>query len=155
LARPGVERNRAVREEIRAAPVAAVEVEGRRSESGEDHPALLVDAEPAPGIRRAPVLPRVAFPGLVPELSRPGHGLEPPDLLARADIKRPDISRRGDAGPFSTGDADDDRVLPDGRGGRRSIPQRGEPRVEPLAEIEDASPGEPRVEPAGLGVERK
>src|SRR5262249_1526568 len=124
LARPGVERNRAVREEIRAAAVAAVEVEGRRSESGEDHPAIDVDAESAPGVRPAPVLPGIAVPRLVSELSRTGYGPEPPDLLAGSDLECSDIPRRGDAGPFTAGDADDDRILPDGRCGRRPITQR-------------------------------
>ena len=100
LARPGVERDRAVREQVVAVPVAAVEVEGGRPESGEDQAAIHVDAEPAPGVRPAAVLPGIAFPRLVAELARTGHGPEPPDLLARADVERPDVPRRGDARPF-------------------------------------------------------
>ena len=72
LARPGVESDRAVGEQVVAMPVAAVEVEGGRSESGEDQAALHVDAEPAPGIGRAAVLPGIAFPGLVSEFARIG-----------------------------------------------------------------------------------
>ena len=153
LAGPGVERDRAVREQVVAAAIAAVEVEGRRAESGEDQPALLVDAEPTPGVGPAPVLPGIALPGLVSELSRTGHGVEPPEFLARADVERPDVPRRGDAGPFSAGDADDDGVLPEGRGGRRSIAQRRDLGIEVLAEIEDTAVGEFRVETAGLRVE--
>ena len=62
LARLRVECDRAVREQIIAAPVAAVEVEGRRSQSGEDKAAIRVDAKPAPGIGAAAILPGIAFP---------------------------------------------------------------------------------------------
>ena len=59
------------------------------------------------------------------------------------------------AGPFSTGDADDDRVLPDDRGGRRPIAKRGDLRIKFVAEIADSSAAELRVELARLREERK
>ena len=100
LARPGVEGDRAIREQVVAVSVAAVEVERGRSEAGEDQAAIHVDAEPAPGVRPTPVLPGVARPRLVPELARPRDGVESPDLCAGADVERPDVPRRGDARPF-------------------------------------------------------
>ena len=80
FARVRVEGDRAVGEQVLAVAVAAVEVERRRPESSEDEAALDVDAEPAPGVGPAAVLPRVAGPGFVAELARRRHGAEPPDL---------------------------------------------------------------------------
>ena len=121
LFRPGVERDGAVGEEIVALPVASVEVEGGRAQSREDQSAFRVDAEPTPGVRRASDFTGIVVPRLVSEFSPTGHGPKSPNLRAGADVKRPDISGRGDAGPLITGDSDNDRILPDGRRRRRSI----------------------------------
>ena len=53
-----------------------------RPQSREDQPAIQIDAEPTPRVRRAPILPRVSLPGVEPELPRLRDGVEPPHLLA-------------------------------------------------------------------------
>ncbi len=58
-------------------------------------------------------------------------------------------------GPSPQETADDDRVVPDGRGRRRPIAQRGDLRVELLAEIADTSVAELRVELAVPRVQRE
>src|SRR6202008_541332 len=97
---PGVEGDRAVGEQVVADPVAPEEVERRRPEPGEDQAPPEVDAEPAPGVRAAPILPGVARPGLVPDLAGRRDGPEPPDLGARPDVERPDVPRRGESRPL-------------------------------------------------------
>ena len=106
LARPGVERDRAIGEQVRRRA-------GRRRRSR--RPPSRARRRPC----RAPtstLIPPQAFapprsfqdsPPQVesPTFARAGHGPEPPDLLAGADVERPDIAGRGDAGPLVAGDA--------------------------------------------------
>ena len=76
-----VERQQAVGEEIRAVPIRAVEIVGRRSGRDVDDAALLVDRHRAPVVRAAGVLVGVLRPGLVAELAGHRDGVKLPDLL--------------------------------------------------------------------------
>ena len=156
LAGLGVERDRAVREKIIAVPVAAVEVKGGRPQPGEHHARDSTSTLKPPQALTAPrPFHESPFHVSCAEFPRPGHGPEPPDFLARANVERSDVSRRGDPGPFPARNADDDRIVPDGGGRGRPVVERSDFRVEPVTKIADSPCAEFRVELAGLRVERK
>ena len=77
-----------------AAPVAAIEIECGRSESGEDQASAHIDAEAAPGIGcRRDLSTNRPSQVSCPNSPGPGHRAKPPDFLARADIERTDVAR--------------------------------------------------------------
>ena len=94
LAGARVERDQAIAEEIRARPVCAVEIVGRRTGRHVDDPALLVDGELAPAVRAADVLVRVLRPCVVAVLARSRDGMELPDEVAGQHVVRANVAGR-------------------------------------------------------------
>ena len=86
LAGLGVEGHEALGEEVVAGAVAAVEVVGRRFNRQVDVAELQVRRHRRPDGGVAGVAPRVALPGLVPELTRERDRVEDPPPLAGPDV---------------------------------------------------------------------
>ena len=103
-------------EEVLADAVGAVVVEGRRAGGEVGDAALVVDAEFAPGVGAADVLPGVLRPGFVAEFAGVRHGVELPDELAGDDVVGAQVARRREVA-FARGRAEDDQILEDLAGG--------------------------------------
>ena len=153
LARPCVERDERVAEQIRAVPVGAVEVVSRRAGGKENDAALGIDGELAPCIGAADVFPGIRRPGVVAEFTGMRDGVEPPRLFAGDDVVRANVAGRREVALAGRG-AEDDQVLEDLSRIRRLDPceRRGIPRVALFevdravrSEREDRLPG-PRID---------
>ena len=161
LAGPGVQAHQALREQVVAGPMAAVEIVGGRLDRQIHVAQLQVGRHrcPHPGV--AAVAPGVVLPGLVAELARLGDGVEDPQLLAGARVEPADEPgrevgrRRGGAQRRPDHDhvADDQRrrVQADLAGlDWRTV----RPVVDALEEIDDALLAEGGHRVSGRGVQR-
>src|SRR5207249_1435709 len=90
---PRIERQRAVCRQVVTGPIAAIVVRRARAGCAVHDPALLIDREPAPGIRAAAPQPAIALPAFVKRLAGARNGMEAPDLAARAGVERTDVAR--------------------------------------------------------------
>ena len=93
-ARVFVERHEAVREEIVAGTIAAVEVEASGAERDERDAALLVDGDLAPVVNATRLLVRTFGPGVVPELTWMRNAVEDPGNLAGDHVVGLHVGRR-------------------------------------------------------------
>src|SRR5215510_15439068 len=83
-----INRHEAFGVEIVAGPVSAVIVRGRRLDRQIHKAELWIGADVGPHPDIAVDGPGIVLPGLVAGLSRPRNRIEPPDLLAGADVER-------------------------------------------------------------------
>ena len=96
LAGVRVEREQAIREEIVAEAVAAVEIECRRAGRHEHDAALHIDGHAGPVVRGADRFLGIGRPGVVAELAGMRNGVERPAHFAGAHVEGADIAgRRG------------------------------------------------------------
>ena len=111
-ARPGVEADQAVGEQVVALPVAAVEVVRRRADGQVDIAELRVGSHRRPHVRSADALGGAVLPGRVAELPRSRHGVEGPQELSGSGVVAADIARRplGPRRPVHDRRADDQHV---------------------------------------------
>ncbi len=86
---------------------------------------LGIDAHHRPDVHAAAVLPAVLGPGVVAELSRPGHGMESPHRLARAHVVGAHVSVRPTARGLLERAPRDHDVLVDRRRRRDARAERG------------------------------
>src|SRR5258708_9187317 len=93
FARPRVERDQAVAEEIGPFPEASVKVVLRARGRDVDDAARGVDRLLSPVVRATHGLPGILGPRVVAEFAGPGDGVKGPDLFSRADVERPDVAR--------------------------------------------------------------
>ena len=155
-----VEGDDAVREQVVAGPVPAVEVAGRHLHR-EVHVAQLgVDGHLAPYPGVPGVAPRIVQPGVVPEFVGARNGVEYPLPLAGPDVVAPDVPGRfllrGGRHPGQVGGADyDDPVGGDGRRVQPDLAGDGvDVLVEALLQVDHAAGAEARRPAAGAGVQR-
>ena len=94
LAGARVEREQRSAEQVRAEPIGAVVVVGRRPGREVGDAARRVDRDLAPGVGAADVLPRVLRPRVVAELARVRDGVELPDELAGDDVEGAQVAGR-------------------------------------------------------------
>ena len=94
FARLGVQTDQAFGEEIVAEPMAAVEVVGGCADRQIDVSQRFVRAHPGPYVRAARGLPGLVLPGLVPELSFLGYGLEHPFLFPVSHVEPAHVAWR-------------------------------------------------------------
>src|SRR6188768_2958929 len=92
-ARRGVERNQAIRVEVVAEPVSAIEVAGRRSRRGKDDAPGLVEGHAGPTVRAAAVGPGLFGPRLVASLARMRNRVEAPAQHTGPHVVRADVTR--------------------------------------------------------------
>ena len=138
LAGARVECDDAVREQVVANAIRAVEVEGRRARGGKNHRALRVDRHARPRIGATRNLPRLGGPGIVSEFTRMRDRVETPAQRAGLDVVRPDVA--GSAGErLGNGAPDDQQILEhDARRARaHREAQYGAPQ--PCAQIDPAA----------------
>ncbi len=90
-----VEAHEALREEVVAQPVAAVEVVRRRFDREVDEPEVEVRAHQRPHARVACVRPRLVLPRVSTVLARLRDRVENPEPLAGAHVIPADVPRRG------------------------------------------------------------
>ncbi len=90
----GFEGNDALRKQVVAEPVAAVEVAGPEFDREVDVSQFGVRAERGPHRRVAGILPGSVLPGLVPVFAGLRDGVEGPDQLARDGVVAANVSRR-------------------------------------------------------------
>ena len=133
LAGVGVEADDALREQVVAEPVAAVEVVRRRRDRQVDVAKFLVDRHHVPDVRVAAVLPGVVLPCVDAVLALLRNRVEDPLHLAGAHVVAADVSRRRRLTDRTVADdgSDHDRVADDGR--RRAVGDRA--RVDPAPEV--------------------
>ena len=152
LARPRVEREHAVGEEVVAVTSDAVEIERRRSRRGKDQAVLHVNGHARPRVGAARELVRVRRPRVVAHLARPRNRVEDPPHLARVHVERADVSGRSGQRLRHRG-ADDDHVLEDRAGRARADAQSLGRLIEAFAQIDPAVRAE-RRESAGRSCGR-
>ena len=104
-----------IRKQVGAGTIAAPVVGRRTADRHVEDAALLIEGLiPAPVVDAGPSLPSLVQPRLVPLFSRPRHGVEFPQLRARAGIERTRVARRPVL-DFPRRGAQHDDVLVDGR----------------------------------------
>ena len=91
---PGVQRDYRIAIQIFTFAIAAVEVVSRRADREEHCTGLSVYRKPRPHIRAGAVLPRVAFPGIVPRLTGTRHGVKRPDEFSCSNVPSAHVARR-------------------------------------------------------------
>src|SRR6185312_14742695 len=82
----GIESQKTVGIQIVANAIASVEIESRGSQWRVDNAALLVDGQPRPCVHTADILPGVARPSNIAELSRMRDGVKRPLELAATRV---------------------------------------------------------------------
>ena len=94
LARPRVEREHGVGEQVVAEPVRAIKVERRRARRGEDHRAFCIDGHAGPRVRAAVDLVRLGQPRLVAEFARMRNRVKAPAQRAGLEVVGADVAGR-------------------------------------------------------------
>ena len=101
LARLRVEDDQGVAKQIIAGTIATPEIRGRRAEGQEDQATLGIDRRETPDVRSRAVLPAIASPRVVTDLTWPRDRVEAPYQFAGVNVPGPYVA----SGPFR-------RVLP-------------------------------------------
>ncbi len=86
----GIERHQTIAKQILAFAVCAVEIVRGRADRKKYQTPFGIDAHHGPHICAGATLPSLAFPGFVSVFSGTRDGVEGPDKLPGADVKRPD-----------------------------------------------------------------
>ncbi len=142
-------------EEVRARPVGAIVVVGRRPGREVGDPARGVDRNLSPRVRAADVLVGVLRPGVVAELARMRDRSEPPDFLAGDDVVGAKVAGRRHV-ILAGGRTEDDQVLEDlaRRARLHATDGRGIASRESFAQVDRAVLAEREDGLAGQRVER-
>ena len=153
LARSRVEREQAVGKEIRANPIGAVEIVRARSGGKVRNAARGIDRDLAPRVRAADVLPRVLWPGVVPELTGMRHCVKLPHEFAGDDVVGAEIAGRRQVA-FAGRRPEQDEILENlARRVGLYAADRRRIAAEPLPQIDRAVDAEREDRFAGGGVE--
>src|SRR5262249_33342884 len=134
---PGIQRNQAVAEEIRARSIGAVEVVFRTARRDVDDAAGGVDRELGPGVGAADRLPRVLRPRVVSELAFARDRVERPDEATGTDVVRAHVAGRRVVLLIGRR-AENDQVLEHAAGRRRLHGELFRFAPEPFAEVDAA-----------------
>src|SRR6476620_5939210 len=94
FARPRIEREQTVGEEIGAVSVGAVEIERARAGRKIRDAALGIDGDFTPGVGSPDVAPRVLWPGVVAKLAGMRNSVKLPHEFSRDDVVGAQISGR-------------------------------------------------------------
>ena len=140
-ARPRVEREHAVGEEIVPVPRDAVEIERGRTRRGEDDAELLVDGHAGPRVRAARQFVGVLRPRVVAEFTRLRNRVEDPAQLAAVHVEGADVAGRSGK-RLRHRAAHDQQIFEDDAGRAGAHAQRVRRLVEPLAQVDAAAGAE-------------
>ena len=143
LAGGRVERQQRRPVEIRAQPIAAIEVRRRSADRNVGDAALLIDRDEAPCVRPRAIDPLLVLPRAVVGFAGLRHGVENPHHLAGPHIPGADITRRSPAGGLLRVIAGDDEIPVDGRGRGQRHSKFRKLLSNTLAQIDLASLAEP------------
>ncbi len=150
-----VERDDRVAVEVRAGPIAAVEVGARRADRQEHPAAPEIGGDGRPDVRRARQS-RARLPALGARLTRVRNGVEGPAQRAGSHVERAHIpGRRVGSQRVSDRRADDDDVADDGSGRRHVVLPVVVHRCDACEQIYAAGFTEPGARRARRRVERE